>query len=119
MKLCGKETYERKFPEEGIAVDKQPLFYLKKISLADKSVIDDASFASVENDIKFLGGASQRMKLKYSLVDWKNITDDTGVPLSCTDENKDLLPSGVATWLLLEIDKLNGFVPMKEKERKN
>ena len=119
MRLVGKETFERRYPEEGVEVEKQPLFYLRKISVGEKASIDDASFLTAGNNIKFLGGTSQRLKLKYGIADWKNITDDSNNAVPCNDENKEKLPMGVAIWLVNEIDKLNGLnVVIKEEERK-
>jgi len=121
MQLVGKETYERRYVEEGVDVDKQPLFYLKKISVGEKAAIDDSVFVPYEKgDIRFLGGTSNRLKIKYSLVDWKNMTDESGKAVPCSDEAKDRLPQNVVLWLIMEIDKLNGVgLKLTEEQRKN
>ena len=120
MKLVGKETYERRYVEEGVDVDKQPLFYLKRFTVGEKAAIDDTVFSHDDKgNVKFLGGTSVRLKLKYALVDWKNITDESGNVVQCTDENKDKLPGNVVLWLIDQIDSLNGLrLVMTEDERK-
>jgi len=121
MKLIGKETYERRYPEEGIDVDKQPLFYLKKLTVGEKAAIDDSSFETDEKGVvQFRGGSSHRLKIKYSLMDWKNVTDEGGNAIVCSDDNKDKLPLNVAQWLVVEIDDLNGIgLKLTEEEKKN
>lgn len=120
MRLCTNETYARKYEEVGVDVDKQPVFHIKKISAGEKLSMDDASFSTIGNDVQFKGGTSQRLKLKYGLVSWDNITDESGVAVPCTEESKDKLPSGVALWIINEIDKLNGLVVgISEVQRKN
>jgi hypothetical protein len=120
MKLIGKETYERRFSEEGADIDKQPLFYLKKLTVGEKAAIDDSVFAPDDKgNMKFLGGTSVRLKLKYALVDWKNVTDESGNVVLCNDESKDKLPGNVVLWLIEQIDELNGLrLVMSEEERK-
>ena len=121
MRLIGKESYERRFSEEGVDIDKQPLFYLKKLTVGEKAAIDDSVFVPDEKGvIQFRGGTAGRLKIKNSLVDWKNMTDDKDNPVSCNDESKNNLPLNVAQWLVAEIDELNGIgFKMTEEEKKN
>lgn len=121
LKLVGKESYERKYKLENVDEDKQPLFYIKKFSVSENSAIYDKAYGYDDaGKIQFLGGTVNRLKLKYGLVEWKNVKDSSGNDVKCTEETKDLLPTDVALWIVEEIDKLNGVsTKLSEDERKN
>lgn len=117
--ILGDGVFEIRYAESGVEENKQPLFYIKKLTVSEKAEMDDNSVVPDEkHEIRFLLGTHNRLKIKYGLVGWKNIEDEKGNSLECNDVNKDKLPPGVVTWLLREIDKLNKVVITGE-ERKN
>lgn len=100
-----KETFERTYE---VAEDPKPVFTLRKLTYGEvASIQDETSVLDEKNRIVYLSGTSAKLKIKYSLVTWKNITDETGKELSCNDTNKEKLPPNVAFWLVREIDTLN------------
>lgn len=120
LTLIGKETYERVYTENGNKNEQSPTFYLKKLSLGEMSSINDNIYSMTETKTLYLGGTLMRLKIKYGLVDWKNVVDKDNNSVVCTDENKEKLPANVTIWLVKEIDELNGIgIKVSEEERKN
>ena len=112
-----KETHEFTYPD---VQDPKPVFVVKKLSYGEVSSIGDSiSLVDDKNRIMYLGGTSSRLKIKYSLVSWRNVTDETGKEAVCNDVNKDKLPPDVANWLVRQIDKLNGLSGIPDEESKN
>ena len=121
MKLIGKGKYERRFVEEGISEQEQAIFYLKKFTVEEMSIIDDHTYVPDENGvITYRGGAAFKWKLRLGLIDWKNVKDENGNEVKCTEENKNLLGIDVTMWLVSQMDELNGLRRlMTDQERKN
>lgn len=110
MKLIGKETYDRVYHEQDVEEKDCPVFGLKKLSVGDMAIINDAIFIpDGKGELKFLPGTSMKLKVKFGVETWKNIQDDSGNAVPCTDENKEKLPASVVTWLVSQIDELNGI----------
>ena len=121
MKLVNeKEVYERVFEAPDVEAGKCPVFSLRKFSMGEvNSINDQATLGTSTGQIQFLGGTINKMKIKYALVSWKNVTDENEKEVPCTEENKAKLPPNVAFWLEKEIDKLNGLREITKEERKN
>lgn len=119
MKLIDiRETYERTYTET--EEDPKPIFTLRKLTYGEMSNIsDETQVLDEKNRLIFRGGTSTRLKIKYSLVGWKNITDNDGKEVPCNEANKEKLPPSVAIWLVREIDELNKLRGIPEEERKN
>lgn len=112
------EQFEKVYNET--TEDPKPVFILKKLTYGEVASIQDCtSVVDDKNRIVYLGGTSNKLKIKYSLVGWKNIVDSSGKDVLCNDVNKEKLPPEVALWLNKEIDKLNALAGIPEEERKN
>lgn len=112
-----KEIYEREYR---VGEEPYSVFLLKKLSMGEVNSINDQTVIQTSNeDLKFLGGTSTKMKIKYAVTGWKNVVDSQGKDVPCNEMTKEKLPPSVALWLISEIDKLNGFGAMSEEERKN
>lgn len=119
MKLVNvKETFEKTYTEG--TDEPKPIFMLRKLSFGEVANINNGkSILDESNRLIFMSGDNAKQKITLSVVGWKNITDDSGKELPCTDSNKELLPPRVAMWLVGEIDKLNNLSGVPESERKN
>ena len=112
-----KETFERIFEQ---SEDPKPIFTLRKLTFGEVSTIqDETSLLDDKNRIAYLGGTSSRLKIKYALVNWKNVTDENGKEIPCSDVAKDKLPPNVAFWLVREIDSLNTLNGISSEAEKN
>ncbi len=112
-----KETFERPYE---LSEDPKPIFIIRKLTYGEVAAIqDETSLLDEKNRIAYLSGTSAKLKIKYSLVNWKNITDETGKELPCNDINKEKLPPNVAFWLVREIDKLNILNGISADDSKN
>ena len=118
MKLINtKETYDRVYEQ---TEDPKPIFTLRKLTYGEvASNQDETSLLDDKNRIAYLAGTSSRLKIKYALIGWKNVTDEDGKEISCNDPAKDKLPPIVALWLVREIDKLNVLNGISADESKN
>ena len=124
MKLVNpNDVYEVRYPEKGVEESKQPAFGLKLLNSSEAGMIEDSlSITEKKGDRivhQFLAGTGAKLKIKYAVVNWRNITDDKGAEVPCNDGTKELLPADVRRWLLEKIDVDNGFAGVKEEERKN
>ena len=110
IKLVGDEKYEVVFPEKGIPKDKQSVFILKKLTASEVNKIDDEITISKGDDqFRYLGGTAARMKVRFALVNWRNVTSEDGKEVPCNDSTKLQLPSNVQSFLVDIIDKDNSL----------
>jgi len=119
MKLVDiTETFERVYTEA--IEDPKPIFILRRLTYGEMSNIsDETQVLDEKNRLIFRGGTSTKLKIKSSLVGWKNIVDKDGKEVPCNSDNKEKLPPSVAIWLIKEIDILNKLNGIPEEERKN
>ena len=106
------DTYEVEYPQEGIEGDKAVVFILRKLPAGKWNDIQDSIVLTQGSgrggsSLKYLGGTATRKKIDYCLVNWKNVTDDSGTPVNCTSENKLKLPQDIQGWLEERIDEDN------------
>lgn len=100
--------------------ENKPTFVLKKLTTGEVRIINDSiSMFDEHNRINYLAGTSAYLKIKYSVVGWKNIFSSDGKEATCNDANKDNLPPDISNWLVSQIDKLNKLNGIPESERKN
>ena len=120
MKLVNtKETIDVTYEIVNGAPD-NPKFSLRKMSYAEVSqILDETSVINDQNEIVYKAGTVAGLKVKYSLVSWKNVTDANDKEIPCTPENKDKLPVEIITWLAKKIDTLNMLEGVSETQRKN
>lgn len=112
-----KETFDKIYP---YAEEPKPIFTLKKLSYGQmQAIADETSVFDEKNRILYLAGTTAKLKIKYSVIAWKNITDESNKEVPCTDGNKENLPIAVGKWLVDEIDKLNRLNEIPEQEIKN
>ncbi len=69
-----------------------------------------------EESFSYLGGTATRMKLRYTLVSWKNIENEKGEPAPFNEESIEKLPSEIHEFLVKRIDKDNGLIRTKKTE---
>lgn len=118
MKLVDtSETFEREYTE--IDEEVKPVFIIRKLTAGEVETIGDStSVLDDKNRITYLGGTSIRLKIKFALVGWKNVVDNTGKDASCNDINKEKLPPNILSWLSKEIDELSGLTGIAESDKK-
>lgn len=118
MKLINeKETYDFTY-DEG-KEEKNPTFTVKKLSFGDmQSILNQNSVIDSNSNLVYLGGTAAKLKIKYSLVGWKNITDSSDKDVPCNFDNAEKLPPDVVGWLVRKIDELNRLTGVQEQERK-
>ena len=118
MKLVDiSETVDKEYTE--IDEEIKPVFTIRKLTAGEVETIGDStSVLDDKNRIMYLGGTAIRLKLKYALVSWKNIVDNSGKDVPCNDSNKEKLPPGVVSWLSKEIDKISGLLGIPDGEKK-
>ena len=110
VKLVGDEKYEVVFPEKDIPKDKQSTFVLKKLTASEVNKIDDEiTISKGEDQFRYLGGTAARMKVRFALVNWRNVTAEDGKDVPCNDSTKLQLPSSVQSFLVDRIDKDNSL----------
>ena len=123
LKLVSKsDTYERVYHMSGVSEEELPVFVIKKLSAGEvNSIQDQLTSTGGKGDTKmyFLAGTSARLKVRYALVDWRNVVGEDEQPINCTDENKVKIPANVQAWLEDIIDTDNGLKGISETERKN
>ena len=111
------ETFEKEYTE--IDEEIKPVFVIRKLTAGEVETIGDStSVLDDKNRIVYLGGTSIRLKIKYALVSWKNVVDNTGKDVPCNDANKEKLPPNVISWLSKEIDKISGLLGISEEDKK-
>lgn len=119
--LVGSETYEVIFPEKDIPKDKHSTFTLKRLTASEVNQIDDEiTISKGEDQFRYLGGTAARMKVRFALVNWKNVTNAEEKDVPCNDSTKLQLPSNVQSYLVDRIDKDNclGRFRNTENEKK-
>lgn len=110
-----QETYEYILEEEKSQPDAS-IFILRDMTTRVANAIDDEiTFSDRKGRTQFLVGTSRFKKLEYCLVNWKNVKDAKGNDISCTRENKLLLPSRVQNELVEEINRRAGITVEEEK----
>ena len=66
-----KETYERVYE---LSEDPKPVFTLRKLTYGEvASIQDETSVLDTKNRVAYLSGTTSRLKIKYSVIGWKNI----------------------------------------------
>ena len=124
LKLVSKsDTYEKVWKEEGDVPEERPVFILKKLSSGEVNSMDDQlttlSGVGGKTKVSLLVGTGRRLKIKYALVDWKNVVDENRKPVPCSDEAKERLPANIQAWLEQDIDIVNALKGVGVEERKN
>lgn len=124
LKLVSKsDTYEKVWKEEGDVPEERPVFILKKLSSGEVNSMDDQlttlSGVGGKAKVSLLVGTGRRLKIKYALVDWKNVVDENRKPVPCSDEAKERLPANIQAWLEQDIDIVNALKGVGVEERKN
>ena len=117
------DTYEVEYPQDNVEKDKAVVFVLRKLSAGKWNQIQDSIVLTHGtgrggSSMKYLGGTATRMKIDYCLVNWRNVTDETGAPVNCTSENKLKLPQDVQGWLEERIDEDNYLKGVSREEEK-
>lgn len=113
-----KETVE--FVCDIVNDENKPVFTLKKLTAGEVATIQDSiSTLDEHNKIAYLAGTTGKLKVRFSVVGWKNILSSDGKEAPCNDANKEKLPPEIAGWLVSQIDKLNKLNGIPESERKN
>jgi len=117
------DTYELAWKQDSEPKEKWPVFVLCKLTAGQVNNMEDqlTAMSSEEGDRKlyFLSGTSRRLKIKNTLVSWRNVTLDGEKAAPCTDENKEKLPAEIQIWLEKDIEERNSLKGISEKERKN
>lgn len=117
------DTYEVEYPQEDVEKDKAVVFILRKLSAGKWNQIQDSIVLTQGSgrgggSLKYLGGTATRMKIDYCLVNWRNVTDESGSLVNCTSENKLKLPQDVQGWIEERIDEDNYLKGIEGEERK-
>lgn len=100
--------------------DPKPIFVLRKLTSGEvQQISDNVSAIDDKNRLLYLGGTSNRLKIKFALVGWRNVTDDSGKDVPCNDVNKEKLPPGISLWLSKKIDEMNKLGGLSEEEKKD
>lgn len=102
--------------------ENHPVFFLRKLSAGEVNSIDDQITVSRGDDsFAYLGGTAAELKIKYAVTGWRNVVDDAGAEVPCTDQNKKLLPAFIQQKLVRKVDDDNGLRRTKklEEEEKN
>ena len=122
--LVGRATYERKYAISEQPEEQWPVFVLKKLSANEVQLILDqlayveAGTATSGVQQRLRSGTTMGLRIRYALIDWRNIVDDDGKPVAGTDQNKEKLPGEIAYWLdddILKVNKLGGLTKDEQK----
>ncbi len=125
LKLVSKDklpTYDKVWELNDEGQENWPVFSLRKLNGEEVDKIDDQltrTGGGKSTKMYYLGGTARTMKINAALVDWKNVFNEEGQPLPCTDENKGKLPADIRAWLEDDIDEVNRLKGIPEGERKN
>lgn len=121
--ISDADRYELVWEQSDQPRDSWAVFTLRKLTSGQVNAIEDqlTAMGSDKGDRKlyFMAGTSRRLKIRYTLVEWKNIKLDGDKDAPCTDDNKEKLPAEVQTWLEESINEKNGLMGVPKETRKN